>query len=62
MLANSQGGRLTEQADEPLARGPWPLPRMHLRREPASLFDFRHEDVELVDYRCRPAIRAAVSE
>ena len=61
MLEDSQGGRLTEAADEQIAREPFPLQCVHLRREPASLFDFRYEDVELVDYRYHPATRAAVS-
>lgn len=50
-----------DQADLQLAREPYPLPRVRLRRTPASLFDFRYEDIELLDYRCHPAIRAAVS-
>ena len=50
-----------DQADLQLAREPFSLPRVSLRREHRSLFDFRYEDVELLDYRCHPAIPAAVS-
>ena len=50
-----------DQAELQLARDPYPLPRVRLRRTPASLFDFCYEDIELLDYRCHPAIRAAVS-
>ena len=50
-----------EPADLQLAREPYPLPRVRLRRTPASLLDFRYEDIELLEYRCHPAIRAPVS-
>ena len=50
-----------EQADLQLAREPFPLPRVRLAPDRRSLFDFRYEDVELLDYRCHPAIPAPVS-
>ena len=50
-----------EPADVQLAREPRPFPRVRRRDEPASLFDFRYEVVDLVDCRCHPTIRAAVS-
>jgi thymidylate synthase len=49
-----------EQADLQLGREPLPLPRLALRRA-ASLFDYRYEDFEFVDYRCHPPIRAPIS-
>ena len=50
-----------EQADRQLAREPFPLPRVRLRRAPRSLLEYRYEDVELVGYRHHPAIPAPVS-
>ena len=49
------------QAEEQLARKPFPLPRVRLRRAPRSLLEYRYEDVELLDYRHHPAIPAPVS-
>jgi len=44
-----------------LAREPYPLPRLQLKRRPPSLFEYAYEDFELVNYQCHPAIRAAVA-
>ena len=49
-----------EQATLQLGREPLPLPRLALRRAP-SLFEYRYEDVEFVDYQFHPAIRAPIS-
>jgi thymidylate synthase len=50
-----------DQADEQLAREPLPLPRLAIKRRPPSLFDYRFEDIELVDYRAHPSIKAPIS-
>jgi thymidylate synthase len=50
-----------EQADLQLSRTPYPLPQLKLRRRPPSIFDYRYEDFEFVDYRCHPGIRAQVA-
>ncbi len=50
-----------EQTDVQLAREPYPLPRLHIRRRPPSLYDYEYEDFEFVDYRYHPAIPAAVA-
>ena len=50
-----------EQARLQLSRTPRSLPRMHLRRRPESIFDFRYEDFELVGYDPHPAISAPVA-
>ena len=50
-----------EQAELQLGREPFPLPRMRLNSAVRSLFDFRFEDFELVDYQCHPAIKAPVA-
>ncbi len=50
-----------DQVREQLSRAPHPLPRLILHRRPASIFDYRYEDVEVVDYRHHPAIKAPVA-
>jgi thymidylate synthase len=50
-----------EQADEQLRREPLPLPTLAIRRRPASIFDYRFEDFETLNYQSHPHIRAAVA-
>ena len=50
-----------EQTDLQLQREPFPLPRLMIKRRPASLFEYEYEDFEIADYRCHPAIRAAIA-
>ena len=50
-----------EQADAQLAREPYALPRLALRRRPASLFEYQYEDFEIVGYRHHPPIAAPVA-
>lgn len=50
-----------QQADLQLTRDPRPLPQLLIKRRPASLFDYRFEDFELVGYDPHPAIRAPVA-
>jgi thymidylate synthase len=50
-----------EQADLQLQREPFALPRLLIKRRPASLFEYEYEDFEIADYRCHPAIRAAIA-
>ena len=50
-----------EQARLQLDRQPYPLPKMVINSEVDSIFDFRYEDFELVDYTAHPHIRAEVS-
>jgi thymidylate synthase len=50
-----------EQVEAQLARSPYPLPRLVLRRRPPTLFDYRYEDVEVVGYQHHPAIKAPVA-
>jgi thymidylate synthase len=49
------------QVDTQLAREPFPLPRLVLKRRPASLFDFRFDDVEVEGYQSHAAIKAPVA-
>ena len=50
-----------EQAEKQLAREPRKLPRLVLNPEVTSIFDFRFEDVSIVDYDPHPAIKAPVA-
>ena len=50
-----------EQAEEQLARIPLAPPRLLLRRRPASIFDFNHEDFDFVNYQFHPAIKAPIA-
>jgi len=50
-----------EQADEQLGREPLPLPTLAIKRRPASIFDYRYEDFEILNYESHPHIKAAVA-
>ncbi|MDJ0926812.1 MAG: thymidylate synthase [Gammaproteobacteria bacterium] len=50
-----------EQADQQLAREPLPLPRLAIKRRPASIFEYRFDDFEIVGYESHPHIKAAVA-
>lgn len=49
-----------EQVREQLSREPYPFPQLRLHPAP-TLFDYRYEDVEIVDYQHHPAIKAPVA-
>jgi thymidylate synthase len=46
---------------EQLTRAPRPLPRLHLKRKPDSIFEYRFEDFELTGYDPHPAIKYPVA-
>jgi thymidylate synthase len=50
-----------EQVDLQLSRTPMPYPTLHLKRRPASIFDYAFEDFEVLDYQHHPAIKAPVA-
>ena len=50
-----------EQADLQLTREPRRLPRIKINPYVTSLFDFKYEDFEIVDYEPYPGIRAPVA-
>ena len=50
-----------EQADEQLTREPLPLPTLAIRRRPPTLFDYRYEDFDILNYQSHPHIPAAVA-
>jgi thymidylate synthase len=50
-----------EQARLQLSREPYPPPRLVLRRRPESLFAYRYDDFDILDYEAHPAIKAPVA-
>lgn len=50
-----------EQTDLQLTREPYPLPRLSIKRKPASLFDYRYEDFDILDYQAHPHIKGEVA-
>ncbi len=50
-----------EQAKLQLKREPMPLPNMKIVRKVDSIFDFKFEDFELIDYQSHPHIPAPVA-
>ena len=50
-----------KQAKEQILRKPYKLPQMKLNPKVKSLFEFKFEDFELVNYKSHPAIKAEIS-
>jgi len=50
-----------DQVDEQLAREPFALPRLELKRRPPTIFDYELDDFEVVGYQHHAAIRAPVA-
>ncbi|MCL9675613.1 thymidylate synthase [Acinetobacter sp. ACZLY 512] len=50
-----------EQAKLQLTREPLPLCQLKLNPEITDLFDFKFEDIEIIDYQSHPAIKAPVA-
>lgn len=50
-----------DQARLQLQRKPKPAPVVELNPQIQSLFDFRYEDISLLNYECHPAIRAPIA-
>ena len=50
-----------EQVEEQLKREPIALPRLAIKRRPATLFDYEFDDFEILNYESHPHIRAAVA-
>lgn len=50
-----------EQVQLQLSRTPGPLPKLVITRQPDSLFDYRFEDFELIDYAPQAHIKAPVA-
>jgi len=50
-----------EQTDLQLSREPLALPQLRIKRRPDSIFDYKFEDFEILDYESHPHIKAAVA-
>jgi len=50
-----------EQARLQLAREPYPLPKLKIKRKADSIFNYQFEDFEILDYQAHPHIKAAVA-
>jgi len=50
-----------QQADEQLNRELLPLPQLAIKRRPDSIFDYKYEDFEILNYESHPHIKAAVA-
>jgi thymidylate synthase len=50
-----------EQARLQLSREPHALPQLIIKRKPTSIFDYRFEDFEIVNYHAHPGIKAPIA-
>lgn len=50
-----------EQVKLQLSREPRPYPKLIIKRRPDSIFDYKFEDFEIVDYDPWPAIKAPIA-
>lgn len=50
-----------DQAALQLSRTPYPLPAMRLNQNVKSIFDFKYDDFELINYQSHPPIKAPIS-
>ena len=50
-----------EQVDVQLQRQPYSLPNMKLNPNINSIFDFKYEDFEIMDYKAHPSIAAPIA-
>ena len=48
-------------ADLQLTREPLPLPQLEIKRRPASIFEYKFEDFEILNYESHPHIPAPVA-
>ena len=50
-----------DQVNLQLSRTPFPLPKMKINPDVKSIFGFKYDDFELVNYQCHPHIKGEVS-
>lgn len=50
-----------EQVELQLSREPYPLPQLVIKRKPDSIFDYKFEDFDVVNYQSHKAIKAPVA-
>lgn len=50
-----------EQVKLQITRTPYPLPQLHFKRRPPSLFDYTYDDIEIANYEAHPHIKGQVA-
>ena len=50
-----------KQVKQQLKRTPYVLPKLWLNPEVTNLFDFKFEDIKLIDYKSHPTIKGEVA-
>lgn len=50
-----------EQVKLQLSRKPFPFPKLHIKRQAESLFDYQFDDFEVLDYQCHGVIKGKVA-
>ena len=50
-----------EQVNKQLLRVPQELPTLHIKRKPASIFDYEFDDFEFLNYTPQPGIKAPIA-
>jgi len=50
-----------EQVKLQLSRTPYPLPQLHIKQKPASIFDYVFDDFEILNYQSHPHIKGEVA-
>jgi thymidylate synthase len=50
-----------DQVRQQLAREPYPYPQLRIARRPESIFEYRFDDFEILDYQAHPHIKAPVA-
>lgn len=50
-----------EQVNLQLAREPYSLPTLQIKRKPDSMFDYSFEDFEILNYQYHPTIKATIA-
>lgn len=50
-----------DQARLQLGREPLPLPKLAIKRRPATIFEYQFEDFEILNYQAHPSIKAPIA-
>lgn len=50
-----------DQAKLQLSRDSYPLPQLKLNKDIRSIFDFKYEDIEILNYKSHPTIKAPIA-
>ena len=50
-----------DQAKLQLSRAPLAGPKLSINRKPDSIFDYKYDDFEIVDYQAHPGIKAPIA-